>query len=41
VAGRVRVLRVPAVVIEALRTHRRRQNEERLLMGDRWPAEEL
>lgn len=37
--GRIRVLRVSSSVIDALRNHRRRQTEERLLMGEMWPAE--
>ncbi len=37
--GQVRTLRVAASVTEALRIHRVRQSEERLLMGDLWPAE--
>ena len=37
--GRVRVLRVSPSVIAALTHHRRRQAEERLLMGDLWPTE--
>ena len=37
--GRVRVLRVAASVVDALRSHRKGQTEERLLMGDRWPDE--
>jgi integrase len=35
----VRVLRVAASVVDALRNHRKGQTEERLLMGDRWPDE--
>jgi integrase len=34
---RVRVLRIGASVVDALRNHRKVQNEERLLMGSRWP----
>lgn len=37
--GQVRVLRVAPSVIDVLRSHRKRQSEERLLMGDMWPAE--
>lgn len=36
---RVRVLRIAPSVADALRNHRKVQNEERLLMGDRWPVE--
>jgi integrase len=37
--GQVRVLRVAPSVIAALEAHRKRQAEERLLMGDLWPSE--
>lgn len=37
--GRVRVLRVSPSVVDALTQHRKRQAEERLLMGDMWSAE--
>jgi integrase len=37
--GQVRVLRVSPTVVDALTQHRKRQAEERLLMGDKWPAE--
>ncbi len=36
--GRSRTLRLPEAALDALRDHRRAQVEERLLMGDRWPA---
>jgi integrase len=36
---RVRVLRIAPTVVDALRTHRKVQTEERLLMGDRWPEQ--
>ena len=36
---RVRVLRMAPSVVDSLRSHRKGQNEERLLMGDRWPDE--
>jgi integrase len=34
----IRTLTMPAETIDALRLHRKNQNEERLLMGDRWPT---
>jgi integrase len=37
--GQVRVLRVAPSVVAALEAHRRRQAEERLLMGGLWPSE--
>ena len=37
--GRVRVLRVAPSVVAVLEAHRKRQMEERLLMGDLWPSE--
>ena len=37
--GKVRTLDLPPRSSDALREHRKRQVEERLLMGDRWPAE--
>ena len=33
------MLRVAPSVVDALRSHRKGQTEERLLMGDRWPDE--
>lgn len=35
--GKVRTLTIPPRALDALRNHRKRQAEERLLMGDRWP----
>lgn len=37
--GKVRTLELPPRTFDALRDHRKRQVEERLLMGDRWPAQ--
>src|SRR5690606_31259295 len=37
--GDSRTLRLPAPAQDALRRHRIASNEERLLMGDRWPLE--
>lgn len=37
--GKVRTLDLPPRTYDALRDHRKRQVEERLLMGDRWPVE--
>lgn len=36
---RPRTLEMLPMAIDALRNHRKNQIEERLLMGDRWPAE--
>lgn len=36
---RVRVLRIAPSVVDALRSHRKIQEEELLLVGDRWPTE--
>jgi integrase len=36
--GNSRTLALPGVTIDALRLHRKRQAEERLLMGEKWPA---
>lgn len=36
--GKVRTLRMPGETIDALRLHRKSLDEERLLMGDGWPA---
>jgi integrase len=35
--GRVRTLSIPRRAVVTLRNHRKRQAEEKLLMGDRWP----
>jgi integrase len=36
--GRSRTLELPAITVDALTHHRKRTAEERLLMGERWPA---
>jgi integrase len=38
-SGNTRTLAMPPITVDALRDHRKRTIEERLLMGDRWPAE--
>lgn len=35
---RSRTLELPAITIDALREHRKRSAEDRLMLGDRWPA---
>jgi integrase len=37
-ASGVRTRKMPRETVDALRSHRKTQNEERLLMGDRWPS---
>jgi len=37
--GRTRTLAMPAIATESLKRHRKAQATERVLMGDRWPAD--